>query len=196
MQGFKRYISDCLKICDVYLVFDRYHDYSIKSSTRLERLGDIRRSHTLTKLTPLPSQSSVLNCTNTKLQLIERTTDFLMDEFTKQRCQNKLIITGKDEIPYQTHLGVRLRRGDMQTSHEEADVIIPQQVLQAVNEGNQCVKVICDDTYVFILLMYFYHQQKVKSIVLLESTGSTRSVICIGSTVKKHEEMVPYLPAV
>ena len=85
----------------------------------------------------------------------------------------------------------------MQTSHEEADVIIPQQVLQAVNEGNQCVKVICDDTDVFILLMYFYHQQKVSrlSTVLLESTGSTRSIICIGSTVKIHEEIVPYLPA-
>ena len=138
-------------------MFDKYHDYSIKSSTRLERLGDIQRSHKLTKLTPLPSQSSVLNCTKTKLQLIELKTDFLQDEFTKQRCQNKLIITGKDEIPYQTHLGVRLRRGDMQTSHEEADVIIPQQVLQAVNEGNQCVKVICD-TDVFILLMYFYRR--------------------------------------
>ena len=33
------------------------------------------------------------------------------------------------------------------------------------------------------------------STVLLESIGSTRSIICIGSTVKIHEEIVPYLPA-
>ena len=45
---------------------------------------------------------------------------------------------------------------EMCTTHEEADVIIVQQVVKS-KEGNvETNKVICDDTDVFLLLMYFY----------------------------------------
>ena len=56
VQGFKKYIAEVLKNADVYLVFDRYYEYSIKSSTRKERLGNIQRSHNLTMSPPLPQQ--------------------------------------------------------------------------------------------------------------------------------------------
>ena len=40
----------------------------------------------------------------------------------------KFIVTSDEECPEQCHQGTRITREDMKTSHEEADVIIPQQV--------------------------------------------------------------------
>ena len=80
-------------------------------------------------------------------------------------------------------------------NHEEADVIIPQQVTHAIESGKTCVKVISDDTDVFILLKYFYQTEKLTATVLMESTGATKNLICIESSVKMHDKIVPYLPA-
>ena len=57
------------------------------------------------------------------------------------------------------------------------------------------MKVISDDTDVLILLMYFNQTEKLTTTVLMESTGATKNLICIGSSVKMHEKIVPYLPA-
>ncbi len=57
---------------DVFLVFDRYYDYSIKSYTRTSR--KIKKAHTGHKLrttTPLPSQQTILTTTENKVQLID-----------------------------------------------------------------------------------------------------------------------------
>ena len=40
----------------------------------------------------------------------------------------------------------------MKTTHEEADVVIPEQVQNAMHSGYRKVKVICDDIDGFILL--------------------------------------------
>ena len=47
----------------------------------------------------------------------------------------------------------------MRTTHEEADIIIIQQCYGVVSNGCSSVKVISDDTIVFVLLMFFYLQQ-------------------------------------
>ena len=47
------YIFKILKASDVYLAFDRYVDSSIKSATRLQRIGNIKRSHKISMETPL-----------------------------------------------------------------------------------------------------------------------------------------------
>ena len=44
----------------------------------------------------------------------------------------------------------------MSTTHEEADVIIPQQVITAIEEGATCVKVISDDTSVCFINGFLY----------------------------------------
>ena len=77
----------------------------------------------------------------------------LLDHFTKSRCQKSLIITGQDDVPTNTHNSLQTKRQDMKTTHEEADVIIPQQVQKAMDDGYRNVKVICDDTDVLILLL-------------------------------------------
>ena len=39
--------------------------------------------------------------------------------------------------------------------HEEADVTIISYVLQAVGSGNNVVRILCDDTDVFVLLVFW-----------------------------------------
>ena len=69
------------------------------------------------------------------------------------------MITASSEVPEEAHNGNRQKWEDLRISHEEADLIIPQQVLFAVKEGSGCVKVISDDTDVFVLLTHFHLKQ-------------------------------------
>ena len=78
---------------------------------------------------PLPSKDLVLKITKTTIQLISLISDYLLDNFIES--QNKLVITSAEDSPKQIHNGVREVRTDMKTLHEEADVIIPQQVMFA-----------------------------------------------------------------
>ena len=45
---------------DVYLIFDRYHQYSIKGNPRKSRSDDLTAQHQLSTATPLPSQMVAL----------------------------------------------------------------------------------------------------------------------------------------
>ena len=140
---------------DVYLIFDRYHEDSIKGNTRKSR-SDITIEHQLSSATPLPLQTVALGSSSTKLQLIGIIERRLIDEFKKPGYQHKLIITG-NEITTLVHMGTSIERYDLRTTQEEADVIIICQFLEAISAGARCIKVVCDDTDVFILLMHFYH---------------------------------------
>ena len=62
----KRYNFKILKDADVYLDFDRYYENSIKSATRLQRIGNIKRSHKITIETPLPAKGISLSSNKTK----------------------------------------------------------------------------------------------------------------------------------
>ena len=78
----------------------------------------------------------------------------------------------------QVHLGIKTLYHGMSTTHKEADVIIPQQVITAIEE-EACVKVISDAIDVFVLLLHFYIEQSLSTTVFLEGTGSNRNVIDI-----------------
>ena len=80
----------------------------------------------------------------------------------------------------------RRERRDLETTYEEAYVIIPRQVVDAATQGSKCIKVICDDTDVFILLIHYYQQCSLTCIVLMEGTSRMRAVTDIGATAKQH----------
>ena len=105
--------------------------------------------------------------------------------------RKKLVITFQSECPVQVHLGIKTLRHDMSTTHEEADVIIPQQVKTAIEEGATCVKFISHDIHVFVLLLHFYIEQSLSTTVFLEGTGSNRNVIDIRKTAEKQKDVVP-----
>ena len=104
----------------------------------------------------------------------------------------RMIITGPNTTT-QSHMGECIEREDLRTTQKEADVIIIQQLMTAVNAGAECIKVVCDDTDVFILLVHFYHHYNLECNVLMEGTSRDRTVISIPETVVKHYDIVESL---
>ena len=97
----------------------------------------------------------------------------------------QLIVTGSVNIPQEIHAGVFIEIVDPRTTQEEADVNMMQQYASAVKEGTNCVKLICDDTVIFVLLVHFTHALDIRSTILMEATSGKRTVLNIYETVKK-----------
>ena len=87
-----------------------------------------------------------------------------------------------------------VQRFDLKTTHEEADVIIPQQVVALADMGCKTIIVICDDTDVFVLLAHNFAESLTVSLSM-ESTSRSRSSIDIRATLAKHSDIVPQLMA-
>ena len=77
--------------------------------------------------------------------------------------------------------------------HEEADVSIPYQVVYLASLGCCSIKVISDDTDIFVLFVHYYAEKKLASRLLMEPTSQGRSSANIGSTVAKHRSIAPQL---
>ena len=134
----KKRIASYLTNSDVYLIFDRYHEYSIKSTTRDGRETGITRKHHLLRTTKLPAQKVVLSSVENKKQLIR----ILCEELTENRLlhlrstgDHKLVVTGEVPCPIEVQNEERRTRYDLETHQEEADIIIVQQVLKCVGEA-------------------------------------------------------------
>ena len=187
---FNDYVMKFLHKSNVFLIFDRHHDYSIKGVTCQDHVGNARRSHNLSLPTPLPSKELILHSTQTKKQLIELLAEGLLKVYTNGPCEKKLVITSRSKCPVQVHLGIKTLRHGMSTTHEEVDVIIPQQVIIVIEEGTTCVKVISDDADVFVLLLHFYIDQSLSTTVFREGAGSNRNVIGIRKTAEKQKNVL------
>ena len=72
VEAFITLIKTDLRIADVYLIFDRYKEKSIKELLRLLRAGKLAsRNHKLQLTSPLPPQQVLLSVTGNKRQLID-----------------------------------------------------------------------------------------------------------------------------
>ena len=59
----------------------------------------------------------------TKVPMINLITKSL-DHCTSTKCQKTLAVTGQDSIPIQIEHDIEILQKDMETTHQEADVII------------------------------------------------------------------------
>ena len=121
MENFKAFLLKKLLDSDVYLIFNRYREYSTKSVTRDARKCEARRVYQLTENTPLPSQKAVLTVSSNKKQLMSIICSSIIndEEFQAQHTtRNKLVITGSDNVPTEIHKGVVIAREDIATSHK------------------------------------------------------------------------------
>ncbi len=157
VDNFTGYILAKNNTSDIYVVFDRYYDFSIKSGTRFARAGrHASRRHRLSMNAPLPPQNVVLTVTENKVQLIDLICHQLTDAGRGSKSKHRLVITGSDPTPVEIHHGIQLPRRDLLNTQEEADVIMIHKVAQVAEPGSQCINVISDDTDVFVLLMYHF----------------------------------------
>ena len=170
---------------DVYLLFDRYKEGSIKESTRNYRGQGASRGYSLCPTAKLPSQKVVLTVSSNKRQLI----DLILTEliYHKDMLNGKLVITGHDPVPIQINQGVVSRKYDMTITHEEADTMIVQQVAPI---GAANVLVVADDTDAFVPLCHFMFND-----VMMVSPIRGRTVIDISESVDKNRAIMADLLA-
>ena len=141
--------------------------------------------------TPLPSQQLVLTVTEKKTQLINLICEQVKNKAlsipaNEEEPNLKLLITGSSRVPQEICSGVVVNRINVKTTHEEADVIIPQQMVDAVSQGAKTIIVICDDTDVFVLLLHYYLLRKLTCCLLMEGTSAAeRTVTDIAATMKQ-----------
>ena len=67
---FKNYIEEQLQSYSVYLIFDRYREYSTKGVTRVSCGAQLSRVHQLTTVMPIPPPKVILTILDNKRQLI------------------------------------------------------------------------------------------------------------------------------
>ena len=182
LAGLRSYISKKLLKSDVYRIFDRYKEFSIKPD-------QFRCSHTLSKTSPLPAKEVTLRVIKTKMQLIEMAKSDLMDNLPS--APNKLVITSQQDEPEQLLLGTRTLRPDLRSTHEEADVIIPHQVSAALTDGKSSIKVFCEDTDDFVLLCHCYQSNDCQVNLYLAEFSEGKSIISINDSVKTHNQLIP-----
>ncbi len=104
-----------------------------------------------------------------------------------------MVITGISPVPTEVRSDWLAQRFDLKTTHEEADAIIPQQVVALADMGGKTINVICDDTDVFVLLAHYFAEESLSVSLIMEYTRRSRSSNDIGATVAKHFGIVPQL---
>ena len=123
VDSFTSFIFGKAERCDVYLVFDRYHDFSIKSGTRSARAGQqASRRH--------------------KHHLIAASQP---GKPTNHRLFPHSIVAGQEASPTEFHRGFQRRRDDLKTTHGDADVTMIQQEAKVVNDGVESIRVLNTD---------------------------------------------------
>ena len=75
----------------------------------------------------------------------------------------------------------------MAISHEEADVVIINQVLPLAKY------VLRDNTKVFAFLVHFYYADNITADMFMIPTNRTRVAINRGATVHKHKDITPHI---
>ena len=198
MESMYEYIETKLIYQDVYFVFDRYYLYSIKGSTRQNRIQNIANHQYFFLSAPLPPREKALSSSSNKKQLIDLIVGFVSEKIADKKLHNSLVITGSENTPIEVTAGNIIQREDLTTTHEEADVIIVQQCYKVIESGGSTiVKIISDDTDVFALACHFFPKKRPDVTVLMEPTSrqASRTVTDIGATVQKHESIIDSLLA-
>ena len=107
---------------------------------------------------PTPHRKAILGFCKNKMQLKRLIAEALLDpDFYISATQNghSLTLAGVDDVPAEIKMGVRVEREDLASSHEKAETIIIQHAISRCMEGEK-LRVVSDDTDVFLLLLHFY----------------------------------------
>ena len=151
---------------EVFLVFDRYFKYSIKGATREQRTGNITNNHILTLDSPLQAREIMMKSSKNKTQVIDIVSKFIIHLLSINRFTKRFVVTFPEPTPIQVEDGVTISRDDLKTFHEEADVNIIRQCLKCAEEGMSPIKIISDDTDVFVLLTSYVQCRSLKASVV------------------------------
>ena len=80
-------------------------------------------------------------------------------------------------------------RNDLQNTHEEADVVMVNQMVPVAVRDASNISVVCDDTDVLVLLVHFYCKLKLVCGITMKSPIVGRDVIDIKATANNHMDI-------
>ncbi len=118
------YVIGKMKDADVYLIFDRYEDYSIKGVTRTARGKEASRHHQLSQSMNLPPQKVVLAVTYNKIHLVDAIVETLLAQKQQLASTNhELVVTGRHPVPVEISHGMMIRREDLRNAHTKKPML-------------------------------------------------------------------------
>ena len=147
-----------------------------------------------------PAKQVVL--TNTKIQLNAMLTEGILDRgyFAEATQTHTLTIAGVRDVPVEITGGLRIDRHDLRSTHKEADILITQHAISLSLLGKS-VRVVYDDTDVFVLLVHYYNSRCIcrnSAPMIMSSPEKERAVIYIyiRATVESHSDVADDLLAI
>ena len=144
---------------ETFVIFDRYEKVSAKDHERQRRAGESSTEYRLSLTTPLPSREKV------------------MKNKTNKRRLGELLCT--HSIGGHT---VMVSRADSIVTHDEADVSLISYMLDAASRGAKTVRILSDDTDVFVLMVYWCWKMDITCHLQMERWDGT--VLNINQTVE------------
>ena len=107
----------------------------------MRRAGIGSINYNLTINTRLPSRDAIMRNKHNKLQLVKVLSTYNFGE------------------------GVTVEGYDGMFKHDEADITMISYLLMAAESGTQVVRILSDDTDVFVLLVYWVYKHKIQTTV-------------------------------
>ena len=137
---------------ETVVIFDRYNDEPTAKDHERRKQGGIGAiDYKLSVNTPLPCREAVMKSTSTKTKLSRLLGTFYLTS------NNILFVNHTDCI----------------LKHEEADITLISYMLQAAEAGALTIRILSDDTDVFVLLVYWAWKAIVQSTVQMEKWNGT-----------------------
>ena len=153
------------------VLFDRYYDDepTAKDHERMRRAGAGPMDFHLTPNTPLPCRKAILKNSKNKSLLAS-------------------ILCG-----YPTQNNVQLfNKLECLVTHEEADITLCSHMLKAASSSAETVRIVCDDTDVFVLLVYWTWRKTIRKNIQMEKWDGM--VLGVHATVVKLGDKCGQLP--
>ena len=150
---------------DCVLVFDRCDNVaplSPKDHEQMRRAGVGSTNYNIAINNPLPSRDAILKNTHNKRQLSRVLSTFDMSAAVTIDTRNPGVF-----------------------GHGEADVTIISYVLQVVGDGKNVVRVLCDDTDVFVLLVFWMWRNQLVDKCQMQMERWDGAVLNINQTCTK-----------
>lgn len=128
------------------LVFDKYQKLSPKDRERIRRAGVGSTDYNLNFQTQLPCREAIMKNKNNKRQLAALLS---MCEYGERTIVDS--------------------QSDGLHGHDEADVTIVSYVIQGASDGHKVIRVLSDDTDIFVLLVYWVYKASIMATVQMEN---------------------------
>ena len=145
-------IKNCLGALSgqAFVIFDQRNGVSAKDHEHVRRAGDGATAYHLSLNSPLPQWKDVMGNNENKRQLIHLLCTFNIGERVELESRQDCMVT-----------------------HDEADISLMSYMLHTLGQGAHRVQILCDDTDVFVLIVYWCWKSHIKAEIQFQKRDNT-----------------------